>query len=297
MGQPRSRGGADGRRPAGPGLRGLGTARERANAADAILPLARLRSRQCSWLLFFASLYGSAFFLPQFLQTALGYGPLGAGLRLLPWTAMLFVSAPLAGALINRFGERPLMVGALLLQAVALAWMALIARPGLAYSAALAWMALIARPGLAYSALVAPLIVAGFGVAAIPASQNAVVSSVAANEIGNASGAFNMLRQLGAAFGVAILAAVFAAVGSFGSAQAFGDGFAPAMGVSAALSLVGAAAGMGLPSRRAKAFVVGLSASLLAGAVVLALGTVGVLLLVTKAGTRDLGTGKEAERA
>jgi len=51
--------------------------------------------------LFFASLYGSAFFLAQFLQTALGYGPLGAGLRLLPWTAVLFVSAPLAGVLIN----------------------------------------------------------------------------------------------------------------------------------------------------------------------------------------------------
>jgi MFS family permease len=183
--------------------------------------------------LFFASLYGSAFFLPQFLQTALGYGPLGAGLRLLPWTAMLFVSAPLAGALINRFGERPLMVGALLLQAVAMAW-----------------IGLIARPGLAYPELVAPLIIAGFGASAIPAGQNAVVSSVAIGEIGKASGAFNMLRQLGAAFGVAILAAVFAGAGSFGSAQAFSDGFAPAMGVSAALSLVGAAAGMWLPSRR-----------------------------------------------
>jgi MFS family permease len=182
--------------------------------------------------------YGSVFFLAQFLQTAQGYGPLGAGLRLLPWTAMLFVTAPLAGALINLLGERTLMVGALLLQAVAMAW-----------------IGLIARPDLPYPELVAPLIMAGFGAAAIPAGQNAVVSSVTTSEIGKASGAFNMLRQLAAAFGVAILAAVFAGTGSFGSALAFSDGFAPAIGVSAALSLVGAVVALGLPSRREKAFV------------------------------------------
>jgi len=203
-----------------------------------MLPLRFFHSRAFSagnaaGFLFVASLYGSAFFLAQFLQTALGYGPLGAGLRLLPWTAMLFVSAPVAGILINRFGERTLMVGGLLLQAVAMAW-----------------IALIARPDLAYPELVAPLIIAGFGASAIPAGQNAVVSSVATNEIGKASGAFNMLRQLGGAFGVAILAAVFATTGSFSSAQAFSAGFAPAIGVSAALSLVGAVAGIGLPSRR-----------------------------------------------
>jgi MFS family permease len=203
-----------------------------------MLPMWFFRSRaftlgNTAGFLFFASLYGSTFFLAQFLQTALGYGPLGAGLRLLPWTATLFVSAPLAGALVNRLGERTLVVGGLLLQAIAMAW-----------------IGMIARPGLEYYQLVAPLIVAGFGAAAIPSSQNVVVSAVATSEIGKASGAFNMLRQLGATFGVAILAAVFAAAGSFGSAQAFSDGFAPAMGVSAALSFVGAIAAMGLPNQR-----------------------------------------------
>src|SRR5262249_29610734 len=56
--------------------------------------------------LYSASLYGTLFFMAQFLQTALGHGPLGAGLRLLPWTATLFVVAPVAGALVNRIGER-----------------------------------------------------------------------------------------------------------------------------------------------------------------------------------------------
>jgi hypothetical protein len=127
---------------------------------------------------------------------------------------------------------------------------------GLLFQAgAFAWIRLIAKPGLAYPELVAPLIIVGFGASAIPVSQIAVVGSVAANEIGKASGAFNMLRQLGAAFGVAILAAVFAGVGSFGTAGAFSNGFAPAMGVSAALSFMGAIAGLVLPGRSTRTIV------------------------------------------
>jgi hypothetical protein len=64
-----------------------------------------------------------------------------------------------------------------------------------------------------------------------------------------------MLRQLGGVFGVAILAAVFAGIGGFSSAQAFNNGFAPAMSVAAALSFVGAIAGLVLPGQRARAVV------------------------------------------
>ena len=208
---------------------------------EPMLPMKFFRSRAFSagnaaGFLFFASLYGLAFFLAQFLQTAQGYGPLGAGVRLLPLTVVLFVTAPIAGALVNRVGERTLMVGALLLQAVGMAW-----------------IGLIARPDLPYIELVAPLLVAGCASAAIPASQNAVISSVATGDIGKASGAFNMLRQLGTTFGVAIAAAVFAGTGSFHSPLAFSNGFASAMGVCAALSLIGAIVALMLPSRREKA--------------------------------------------
>jgi EmrB/QacA subfamily drug resistance transporter len=186
-----------------------------------------------------ASLVGSLFFMAQFLQTAQGYGPLGTGLRLLPWTITVFAIAPLAGALVNRVGERLLIVGGLLLQAVGMAW-----------------IGLIAAPDRSYSEFIAPLIIAGFGVSiALPAAQNVVINAVATGEIGKASGTFNMFRQLGGAFGVAILAAVFAGTGSFVSAQAFSNGFAPAMGVSAALSLLGALTGLVLPGRRAVVFV------------------------------------------
>jgi MFS family permease len=145
------------------------------------------------------------------------------------------VVAPIAGALVNRIGERSLIVFGLILQAVGMAW-----------------IALIAAPDVAYAELVAPLIVAGAGVSmAMPAAQNAVLSSVAQTEIGKASGTFNMLRFLGGVSGIAIAVTVFGGSGSFGSPQAFSAGFASAIGVSAILSLLGAVAGMWQPARRA----------------------------------------------
>jgi MFS family permease len=176
-------------------------------------------------------MYGILFFLPQFLQTAQGHAPFGAGVRLLPWTATLFVVAPVAGKLVNRIGERPLVVTGLILQALGMAW-----------------IGLIVAPNLAYVQLVAPLILAGAGVSmAMPAAQNSVLSSVAGGEIGEASGTFNMLRYLGGVFGIAVLVAAFARTGSFRSAQAFSEGFALAIGASASLSVVAAIAGLWLP--------------------------------------------------
>jgi MFS family permease len=183
--------------------------------------------------LLYGSMYGVVFLLPQFLQNAQGNDPLGTGLRLLPWTATLFVFAPIGGALVNRIGERPLIVTGLLLQAFGFAW-----------------IALRASPVLPYIEIVVPLIVAGSGVSmAMPAAQNAVLSSVAPTEIGKASGIFNTLRYFGGVFGIAILTAAFAMAGSFRSADAFVAGFVPAMAVAAILSLIGALAGARLPGR------------------------------------------------
>ena len=83
-----------------------------------------------------ASLFAAVFFFAQLLQIGLGYGPLEAGLRLLPWTGTFLLVAPLAGALADRIGERPLLVTGLLVQAVGLTWVALIAEPGMPYSLA-----------------------------------------------------------------------------------------------------------------------------------------------------------------
>lgn len=190
-------------------------------------------------LLFYAAMYSVVFFLPQFLQTAQSFGPLDAGLRLLPWTATLFVFAPIGGRLVNRLGERLLVAGGSLLQAIGFAW-----------------VALIATPDLAFVHLVVPLVIAGAGISlAMPAAQTAVLSAVAPAEIGKASGIFNMARFFGGTFGIALLVAVFTTRGSIGSPQAFNAGFTLAIGASAALSLAGAIVALALPGRRDPALV------------------------------------------
>jgi len=208
-------------------------------ASEPMLPMSFFRSRAFSagnTAVFFtiASLFGAVFFFAQLLQTGLGYGPLDAGLRLLPWTGTFMIVAPIAGTLADKIGERPLMVAGLLTQA-----------------AGMIWIASIADPGLPYSHLVLPLIVAGVGVSmAIPAAQNSVLGSVGIESVGKAAGTNSMMRELGGVFGIAILVAVFAGSGSYASAQAFTDGFAPAIAVGAGLSLCGAIAGLALPGRR-----------------------------------------------
>ena len=181
----------------------------------------------------FAMLFAMVFFMAQFLQDGLGYGPLGTGLRLLPGWGMLALIAPFAGRLIARMGERPLIAGGLT-----------------AAAAGLAWIALIARTGLPYAELVAPLVLMGCGVSVtVPAAMSAVMTTAPASAIGAASGTVNMLRQLGAVFGIAIVAAVFAAHGSYASPAAFISGFRPAVAACAGLGLLGAAAGLLIPGR------------------------------------------------
>jgi MFS family permease len=210
-----------------------------AGARAPMLPLGLFRSRAFSAgnggiFLTFASLFAAVFFLAQFLQNGLGYSPLGAGLRLLPWTATLFFVAPIAGALVDRLGERPFLAGGLALQA-----------------AGLGWIALIAEPGMSYREMVPALMVAGCGVSmALPAAQNAVVNAVRPEEIGKATGTNSMLRELGGVFGIAVAVAIFAGAGGYTSAQAFSDGFVPAIAASAGFSLAGALVGLTLPARK-----------------------------------------------
>jgi EmrB/QacA subfamily drug resistance transporter len=211
-------------------------------ASAPMLPMRLFRSRAFSAgnaAIFFlnASLAGAVFFMAQFQQVSLGQGPLAAGLRLLPWGVAPFLIAPRAGALVDRIGGRPLIVAGLVLQMIGMGW-----------------IALVASPSVSYVSVAVPMTLSGAGFAlAIPALTKTVVSSVALADIGKASGTFSTMRQLGGAFGVAILVAVFAGSGGYATAQAFSDGFVPAIAVSAALALAGAVAGTVLPSERAPA--------------------------------------------
>jgi MFS family permease len=157
------------------------------------------------------------------LQTVLGYSPFGAGLRMLAWTGVTMVAAPVAGVLSDRVGGRPLMAIGLVSEAIALGW-----------------MAAIARPALPFSHLVAPFVLSGLGMGLFFAPvANVVLSAVRPEEEGQASGAHNALRELGGVFGVAVLAAIFAAKGGYGLPQHFVDGLKPALWVGTGVVAAG----------------------------------------------------------
>ncbi|RCH68232.1 MFS transporter [Streptomyces sp. SDr-06] len=206
--------------------------------ANPMLPMRLFRSRAFSAinaasLLMFVGMFGSIFLLSQFLQNVIGYSPTEAGLRMLPWTGMPMIAAPLAGFLSDRIGGRPVVATGLALQAVGLGWFAVILSPHVSYGAQL--------PALIVSGI-------GMGLYFAPAA-NLVMSSVRPSEQGIASGANNALREVGGALGIAVLASVFSARGGYGSAQAFVDGLAPALWVGAAAVAAAAASALLLPRR------------------------------------------------
>ena len=184
-------------------------------------------------LLMYFGMFGSIFLLTQFLQTVQGHSPLGAGLRVLPWTAMPMVVAPIAGALSDRIGGRPLMAVGLSLQAIGLGW-----------------LAAVSTPTVPYTQLVIPFILSGTGMAMFFAPvANVVLSAVRHEEEGKASGTNNAIREVGGVFGVAVLAAVFASYGGYGTPQSFVDGLTPAIWVGAIVVGAGALISLLIPGR------------------------------------------------
>jgi EmrB/QacA subfamily drug resistance transporter len=207
-----------------------------------MLPMRFFRSRaftatNIASLAMFFGVFGSIFFLQQFFQTAQGLTPLQSGLRTLPWTLMPMFVAPIAGILSDRIGARPLMVAGLALQA-----------------AAIGWIALVTTPDVAYLTLVPAFAMGGAGMALVIApAANAVLGAVPAELAGKASGATNAIRELGGVLGVAVLASVFTAHGSYASPAGYVHGMTAALPIGAAVLGLGAVAAAFIPARRAVA--------------------------------------------
>ncbi len=179
-------------------------------------------------------MFGSIFLLTQFFQTAQGYSPLEAGLRVLPWTAMPMIVAPIAGALSERIGARPILAAGLGLQAVGLAW-----------------IAAVSTATVGYASLVGPFIVSGIGMGLFFAPMAYVIlSAVRPAEEGKASGANNAVREVGGVLGVAVLASVFSRYGGYESAETFNDGLVVATWVGAVVVAAGAVSALAIPGRK-----------------------------------------------
>ena len=176
----------------------------------------------------YGGLFGALFLMSQLLQTGLGYSPLEAGLRLLPWTFAPMVFAPIAGALADRLGNRPFMALGLACQA-----------------AGLALVAAIAKTGMGYGQLALAFTLAGIGTSfCFPTAAAASMSAVTPEQAGVASGVNNACRELGGVFGVAVLASVFAADGGYASPADFLAGFPPALWVAVVVSAAGIVAAL-----------------------------------------------------
>jgi EmrB/QacA subfamily drug resistance transporter len=207
-------------------------------ASEPMLPMAFFAKRSFAVtnvvsLTMYFGMFGSIFFLSQYMQNVLGNTPLQAGLKLLVWTGASMVVAPLAGVFSERLGSRPFMFAGLSLQA-----------------GALAWLASMISTHLAYSSMLVPFVMAGAGMALVFApSANAVLSSVRPSQAGQASGANNAIREVGGVLGVAVLASVFTGSGGYASPQAFVAGLRPALWVGVAVLAIGACVVAALPFR------------------------------------------------
>ena len=205
-------------------------------ATEPMLPLSFFAKRSFAVtnavsLAMYFGMFGSIFFLSQFLQNVLGNSPLQAGVKLLVWTGATMVVAPLAGYFSDRYGSRLFMVAGLGLQAVALAW-----------------LAAIASVDVSYASMVGPFVLAGAGMGLVFApSASAVLSSVNVSQAGQASGATNAIRELGGTLGIAVLATVFPSHGSYVSPQAFVDGLVPSLWVGVGVLGAGALVAAVLP--------------------------------------------------
>jgi EmrB/QacA subfamily drug resistance transporter len=181
-----------------------------------------------------AIVLGAVFLMAQFLQSELGLGGFGAGVRLLPWTGSMMVVAPLTGRLSDRIGTRPVIVGGLVLAAAGYAW--------------LAWLS---RPGVSYGELVGALVVVGIGNSSVfPALSAAVAAAVHPDELGPAAGVNNAAGEIGGVLGIAVVTLAFTAAGSFATPVTVAHGFRAACVLCAAVGAAGALAGALTPRHR-----------------------------------------------
>ncbi len=209
------------------------------HARQPVMPMRLFRSRNFTLanvlaVAFSLGMFGAVFLLVQYLQVVMGYSPLEAGLRTLPWTAAPMVVAPIAGAIAPRVGLRPLLVAGMVLQA-----------------GALAWIATVLDPSTAYPDLIPPMVMAGIGMGLTFAPvATAVLTDLTEQDHASASSANNTLREVGVALGIAVLTAVFLGAGGQISPVGFDGALQPALRVGAAVVAVGAVAALFLPGRR-----------------------------------------------
>jgi EmrB/QacA subfamily drug resistance transporter len=179
------------------------------------------------------AIFAGGLLVTEDFQLARHYSPVGAGLRLLPFFATPMLVSPVAGALSDRIGRRPIIVAGLSMLTAGFVWVA--------------WRGSLAT---SWIELVVALLVAGVGISmALPTVPVAVLSAVAPDEMGKASGINYMAQRFGAVFAVAIGSTVFASYGGLGSPVTVTAGFQPALWACSVFAGLGVLAALGMSPR------------------------------------------------
>jgi MFS family permease len=180
------------------------------------------------------AIFAGGLLVTEEFQLARHYSPVGAGVRLLPFFATPMLVSPVAGALSDRLGRRPIIVIGLSMLTAGFAWVG--------------WRGSL---GTSWTELAIALLVAGVGISmALPTVPTAVLSAVAPQEMGKASGINYMAQRFGAVFAIAIGSTVFATYGGLSNPATVTAGFKPALWACTVLAGLGALAGLAMSSRR-----------------------------------------------
>jgi EmrB/QacA subfamily drug resistance transporter len=155
----------------------------------------RFTAATSSITLIFFVMFGMIFVLTQYLQSVVGYTPLQAGVRMLPWALVYMVAAPRSARLVERWGHRRVVSTGL---AVVAAGLALLSQSGLHANYALLALSLVVTA-------------AGMGMVTAP-STGAIVSSLPLNKAGVGSAVNDTTRELGGALGVAVVGSILASL-------------------------------------------------------------------------------------
>ena len=213
-----------------------------ATSSRPLIPLALFRPRSLRignllMLCMGASMTAAFYFLSLYLQQALGYSALRAGLAVVPTTVILIAGGLASRQLVAIVGRRLLLLAGAVITAAGTAWLALApAHP--AYLAHVLGPALVAGAGL--SLMLLPVTLAG-------------TAGVSPKDAGAAAGLLNTSRQLGGAIGLAVLVTVAAtattrAGGHSTYLDALVHGYHVAFLADAGIMLVAALAALALPA-------------------------------------------------
>ena len=166
-------------------------------AQQPVMPLRLLASRDrafayAAFFLIPAGMFGVFYFLGQYLQDVLGYGPLRAGFAFLPMTVAMFALIRVVPRLLPRLGAKAMITAGMVLAAAGMLWLA----------------QLSASTG--YGGVLGPMLLlgVGMGLASVPLSVT-ILSGVAPAEAGAAAGMLQTMQWVGAAVGLSVLVAVF----------------------------------------------------------------------------------------